>query len=179
MGQANSRRRDHTFPRQLHGALLEARINGPVPAHTFRRSCATELIRGGANLWHVKDLLGHENVDTLHHDVCLTIVDLKKRTRSGTRGSESSVELAQEMHMIRTMPMTVDQIVEETSQWPEDVVAELVDRIMLAKHGGVDAAVDTAWRAEAQRRLAELKSGQVQGIPLEDTLAKARKLIGR
>ena len=75
--------------------------------------------------------------------------------------------------------MTVEQIVEETSQWPEDVVAELVDRIMLAKHGGVDAAVDSAWRVEAQHRLTELERGEVQGIPLEDTLAKARKLIGR
>jgi acyl carrier protein phosphodiesterase len=75
--------------------------------------------------------------------------------------------------------MTVAQIVEETSQWPEDVVAELVDRIMLAKHGGVDATIDSAWRVEAQRRLDELESGRVQGIPLEDTLTKARKLIGR
>jgi 2',3'-cyclic-nucleotide 2'-phosphodiesterase (5'-nucleotidase family) len=81
--------------------------------------------------------------------------------------------------MIQSVPMTVEQIVEETSQWPEDVVAELVDRIMVAKHGGVDAAVESAWRVEARRRLAELESGQVQGIPLEDTLAKARKLIGR
>jgi len=81
--------------------------------------------------------------------------------------------------MMRTMPLTLEQIVEETSQWPSDVVAELVDRIMLAKHGGGNAAVDSAWRVEAQRRLAELESGQVQGIPLEETLAKARKLIGR
>lgn len=75
--------------------------------------------------------------------------------------------------------MTVAQIVEETSQWPEDVVAELVDRIMLAKHSGVEVAVDSAWRVEAQRRLDELESGRVKGIPLEDTLARARKLIGR
>ena len=58
--------------------MQEARINSPVTAHTFRRSCATELIRGGASLWHVKDLLGHENVETLKHYVRLTIVDLKK-----------------------------------------------------------------------------------------------------
>jgi hypothetical protein len=81
--------------------------------------------------------------------------------------------------MFQTMPMTVEEIVEETSQWPADVVAELVDRIMVAKHGGGDAGVESAWKIEAQRRLAELQSGQVQGIALEDTLAKARKLIGR
>lgn len=33
------------------------------------------------------------------------------------------------------MPLTLDQIVEETRQLPADTVAELVDRIMLAKHG--------------------------------------------
>jgi integrase/recombinase XerD len=49
-----------------------------VTPHTFRRSCTTELIRGGAKLWHVKELLGHENLDTLNHYVRLTIADLKK-----------------------------------------------------------------------------------------------------
>jgi len=38
-----------------------------VTPHTFRRSCATEMIRAGANLYHVKDLLGHETLDTLRH----------------------------------------------------------------------------------------------------------------
>jgi integrase/recombinase XerD len=51
---------------------------GHVTAHTFRRSCATELLRGGANMYHVKDLLGHETLNTLKHYVKLTIVDLKK-----------------------------------------------------------------------------------------------------
>ena len=77
------------------------------------------------------------------------------------------------------MPMTLDQMVEEAQQWPADVVAELVDRIMVAKHGGLDVSTDGAWRAEAQRRLAELETGTVKGIPLETTLAKARALLGR
>jgi site-specific recombinase XerD len=49
-----------------------------VTAHTFRRSCATELLRGGANMYHVKDLLGHETLNTLKHYAKLTIADLKK-----------------------------------------------------------------------------------------------------
>jgi hypothetical protein len=76
------------------------------------------------------------------------------------------------------MPMTIEEIVEETRQWPGDVVSELVDRIMPAKHGGIDSEVDAAWRTEAHRRRAELESGKVQGVPLEDALAKARKIIG-
>lgn len=50
----------------------------PVATHTFRRSCTTEMIRSGANIYHVKDLLGHESLDTLKHYVKLTILDLKK-----------------------------------------------------------------------------------------------------
>ncbi len=49
-----------------------------VTAHTFRRSCTTEMIRGGANVYHVKELLGHETLRTLKHYARLTIVDLKK-----------------------------------------------------------------------------------------------------
>ena len=68
----------HTFRRELLLCVEESNLKTPVTAHTFRRSCATELIRSGANIWHVKDLLGHENVETLNHYVRLTIVDLKK-----------------------------------------------------------------------------------------------------
>lgn len=49
-----------------------------VTPHTFRRSCTRELVRGGANLYHVKALLGHETLDTLQHYTRLTIQDLKK-----------------------------------------------------------------------------------------------------
>ena len=49
-----------------------------VTAHVFRRSCATELLRSGANMYHVKDLLGHESLNTLKHYAKLTITDLKK-----------------------------------------------------------------------------------------------------
>ncbi len=42
------------------------------------RGCATELLRGGANMYHVKELLGHDSLDTLKHYARLTILDLKK-----------------------------------------------------------------------------------------------------
>ena len=64
--------------RRVHEHLRNAGLPATVTPHTFRRSCTTELIRGGANLWHVKELLGHENLDTLRHYAKLTIADLKK-----------------------------------------------------------------------------------------------------
>jgi integrase/recombinase XerC len=68
----------HTFRRDLIEAVDSSGLDTNVSAHTFRRSCATVLIRGGANLWHVKDLLGHERVDTLDPYVRLLIDDLRK-----------------------------------------------------------------------------------------------------
>ena len=67
---------------RLHGDRLALPVT--VTPHTFRRSCTTDLIRGGANLWHVKERLSHEHLDTLQHYAKLTIADLKKRTRSVT-----------------------------------------------------------------------------------------------
>ncbi|MDR2673479.1 MAG: addiction module antitoxin RelB [Opitutaceae bacterium] len=75
--------------------------------------------------------------------------------------------------------MTLEQIVEETAQWPVDAVAELLDRIALAKHGGMDAARMDAWTATALRRCAELDNGQAGLIPGEDASARIRKIVGR
>lgn len=77
------------------------------------------------------------------------------------------------------MALTLDQIVEEAQQWPADVVAELVDRLMLAKHGGVAPEIDAAWRDEVRRRIDDIDRGRVQPIPLEETLAKARRILGQ
>lgn len=76
------------------------------------------------------------------------------------------------------MAITLDQIVEETRQLPPDVVAELVDRILLARHGGIDPDVSAAWKSELDRRIADIESGKVQGVPVEESLARMRKLAG-
>ena len=76
------------------------------------------------------------------------------------------------------MPMTLDQTVEETREMPAEVVAELVDRIMAARHGGVEPSVASAWKTETDRRIAEIEAGKVEGVPLEESLARARKIAG-
>jgi hypothetical protein len=76
------------------------------------------------------------------------------------------------------MPITLDQIVEETREMPSDTVAELIDRIMAARHGRIEPTVATAWKAETDRRIAEIESGKVQGVSLVDSLARARKIAG-
>lgn len=66
------------FLHMVHAAARRVNIDKQVSPHTFRRSCTTELIRGGANMYHVKELLGHESLATLKHYARLTILDLKK-----------------------------------------------------------------------------------------------------
>jgi putative addiction module component (TIGR02574 family) len=76
------------------------------------------------------------------------------------------------------MAITLDEIVEETRHLPPDVVAELVDRIMLARHEGIESEVEAAWKTEIDRRIAEIETGKVEGLPVEEVLAQARKIVG-
>jgi hypothetical protein len=75
--------------------------------------------------------------------------------------------------------MTIDQIVEETRQWPEDAIAELLDRITLAKHGGLAPERDAAWADVAARRSAELDSGKEKLMSGHEVSARIRRIVGR
>lgn len=75
--------------------------------------------------------------------------------------------------------ITLEQIVEETRHLPPDVVAQLVDRIWVARHGGMNAGVEESWKGETRRRIAEIETGQVQGIPGEEVSARIRRTLGR
>ncbi len=54
------------------------------------------------------------------------------------------------------MPITLDQIVEKP-----------------CKNTGELAA---AWKTETDRRIAEIEAGKIQGVPLEESLARARMI---
>ena len=55
-----------------------AGVKKQVTCHTFRRSCATEMIKNQANAVHIKDLLGHTSLRMISVYCDLSIVDLKK-----------------------------------------------------------------------------------------------------
>jgi len=77
------------------------------------------------------------------------------------------------------MPMTLDQIIEEASQLPREQVAEVVDRLTSVLHTDVDPEIETAWKRETRRRLAELESGKVGAIPGDVVNNRIRKIVGR
>ncbi len=71
--------------------------------------------------------------------------------------------------------MTVDELVAETRDMSQDMRAELVERIILAAHGGVNAQMQEAWTTEVSRRINEIQKGQAKGIPLDEALTELRK----
>ena len=77
------------------------------------------------------------------------------------------------------MSLTLDQIVDETRQLPADTVAELIDRILLAKHGGLTTEREAAWADAAARRSSELDSGREKLVPGHEVGARIRQIVGR
>jgi len=80
--------------------------------------------------------------------------------------------------MLKTVPLTLEQIVEEARHWPPEKVGELVGRLTEDLHAS-DPQTEAAWKIEIDRRIQEIQSGKVQGIPGEDVSARIRKIIGR
>ncbi len=80
--------------------------------------------------------------------------------------------------MLSTVPITLDQILEETRHWPPEKVGELVGRLTEDLHAS-DPETDAASKTEITRRLDEIQTGKVQGIPAEEVFAKAKRILGR
>jgi integrase/recombinase XerD len=54
-----------------------AALAGPVSAHVLRHSCATHLLKGGADVRHVQQLLGHSSLDVTARYTRVAVTDLK------------------------------------------------------------------------------------------------------
>jgi len=70
-----------------------ARLGDIYTVHSLRHSCATEMLRGGASVRHVQELLGHRSINTTQIYTHVVIDDLQKshgRTAPGSRRQESA-----------------------------------------------------------------------------------------
>lgn len=68
---------------------------------------------------------------------------------------------------------------EEARQLPREKIVELVDRLTLSLHETMDADVENAWKNETRRRIAEIESGDVQGVPGDEVSERVRRIVGR
>ena len=70
-----------------------AHLGDIYTVHSLRHSCATEMLRGGASVRHVQELLGHSSIDTTQIYTRVVIDDLQKshkRTAPGNRRKEAA-----------------------------------------------------------------------------------------
>ena len=74
--------------------------------------------------------------------------------------------------------MTVQQLVSEAKKLSPEEQAELMDLLWAEAIDGPDQEIDEAWKQETRRRIAEIESGRVEGIPAEAVMARARRIVG-
>ena len=64
-----------------------ARLPGTATTHSLRHACATEMLKGGASVRHVQEMLGHSHITTTQIYTRVVPSDLK-RVHSHTSPSE-------------------------------------------------------------------------------------------
>ena len=76
------------------------------------------------------------------------------------------------------MAITLQQIVEETRQWPPEKVGELLNQLTEDLHVS-EPDVKLAWQDELAKRIQEIEEGKIQGVPGEKVSARVRRIVGR
>ncbi len=87
VGAFRQRLKRNTLVTLIHRHARAAGIDKQVNTHTFRRSCVTHMLRGGANIRLIQELLGHSHLATTQIFTRNVSVDLKAaRRRHHPRG---------------------------------------------------------------------------------------------
>jgi len=73
---------------------FQAQIPFEVTSHCLRHACAVGMLRGGANIRYVQEMLGHTSIETTKVYTRLVPIDLKKihaKTAPSERGTKSEL----------------------------------------------------------------------------------------
>ncbi len=73
--------------------------------------------------------------------------------------------------------LTLDQLIAEATALADSDKAILIDKIMASMSGHIDRDVLSEGVQKAQKRIAEVDSGEVQTIPGDIALAQIRQLL--
>ena len=74
---------------------------------------------------------------------------------------------------------SIEQLTQEVLSLPRASRELLAEQLVESLELDINPAVQTAWKAEAKKRLDEIRSGAVSGIPGEDALARVRQILGQ
>ncbi len=75
------------------------------------------------------------------------------------------------------MSLTIEQLKAEAMKFSPEERADLADWLWLSVASREE--VKAAWDAEIERRIRQLDSGEVEGIPGEEVLAELRATLGQ
>ncbi len=70
------------------------------------------------------------------------------------------------------MVTVTDRVMDEVLSLPADQRMNLADRILESLNDPTDPQIDALWAVEAERRVQEIKNGEVELIPGEQVFAK-------
>jgi len=76
------------------------------------------------------------------------------------------------------MPMTLQQIMSEARQLPREQISQLFDLLLAESFAQPDPEIDAAWRSDVRRRINEIETGKVKGIPGDEVMAELRQIVG-
>lgn len=77
------------------------------------------------------------------------------------------------------MPMAVEQIAAEALALPSEARALLADKLVESLDPAEDGYIRQLWMREAKQRVDEVRRGEVETVPAEETFAKVRQAIAR
>ena len=73
------------------------------------------------------------------------------------------------------MDERVKRLTEEIRKLPPEEQAVLIDELLVLTNRDADPEIEKAWFAEAERRLAAYRTGEVEAVPVADVMARLRK----
>ena len=75
------------------------------------------------------------------------------------------------------MDARFEEIMASALKLPERERVRLAQDLIASLDKDVDPDVEALWLAEAERRIEELRSGKVRGVPADEAFARARNAL--
>jgi hypothetical protein len=77
------------------------------------------------------------------------------------------------------MPVTIESVFTDAMSLPEGARADLVGRLLSTLEASIDPDLERAHLDVVHRRLDEMISGAVEGVPVAEGLARVRAMVRR